>query len=301
MRETATIEARMRAAMPDLTRAERQAAAHVLSHFPMSALGSITALARAAEVSSPTIVRLVQKLGFRGYSDYQAALRAEVGALLTAPLSLSDAGKEGGHPLQDFAAQVVANIDATIQQIPAAEFHAAATLLAEGARKVVVMGGRLTHAHGDYFATLLRVMRADVHFIADMLTDWQQALLDLCPGDAVVIFDIRRYEGNAVHFAELAAEQGAQVVLITDRWMSPAAAHAAHVLACQTAMPAAWDSTASILFVVEALLAQVQGLLADRVQGRMNRLEDYFARTRVFQAPKPGGSGQAGGGQAGGG
>lgn len=294
MRETATIEARMRAAMPDLTRAERQAAAHVLSHFPMSALGSITALARAAEVSSPTIVRLVQKLGFRGYSDYQASLRAEVGQLLTAPLSLPEAGREGcaaGHPLQDFAAQVVANIDATIQQIPAGEFSAAAALLAEGARKVVVMGGRLTHAHGDYFATLLRVMRPDVHFIADMLTDWQQALLDLSPGDAVVIFDIRRYEGNAVYFAELAAEQGAKVVLITDRWMSPAAAHAAHVLACQTAMPAAWDSTASILFVVEALLAQVQGRLADQVQGRMNRLEDYFARTRVFQAPKPGGSG----------
>ncbi len=186
---------------------------------------------------------------------------------------------------------MVANIDATIQQIPAEDFLAAAALLAEGARKVVVMGGRLTHAHGDYFATLLRVMRADVHFIADMLTDWQQALLDLSPGDAVVIFDIRRYEANAVHFAELAAEQGAKVVLITDRWMSPAAAHAAHVLACQTAVPAAWDSTASILFVVEALLVQVQGRLADRVQGRMNRLEDYFARTRVFQAPKPGGSG----------
>ncbi len=294
MRETATIEARMRAAMPDLTRAERQAAGHILSHFPMSALGSITALAQAAEVSSPTIVRLVQKLGFRGYSDYQAALRAEVGALLTAPLSLPEGAREGGpggHPLQEFAAQVVANIDATIQQIPAEDFLAAAALLAEGARKVVVMGGRLTHAHGDYLATLLRVMRADVHFIADMLTDWQQALLDLSPGDAVVIFDIRRYEANAVHFAELAAEQGAKVVLITDRWMSPAAAHAAHVLACQTAVPAAWDSTASILFVVEALLVQVQGRLADRVQGRMNRLEDYFARTRVFQAPKPGGSG----------
>jgi DNA-binding MurR/RpiR family transcriptional regulator len=284
----------MRAAMPELTRAERQAAAHVLSHFPMSALGSITALARAAEVSSPTIVRLVQKLGFRGYSDYQAALRAEVGQLLTAPLALPEAGREGGaaaHPLQEFAAQVVANIDATIQQIPAGEFRAVAALLAEGARKVVVMGGRLTHAHGDYFATLLRVMRPDVHFIADMLTDWQQALLDLSPGDVVVIFDIRRYEGNAVHFAELAAEQGAKVVLITDRWMSPAAARSAHVLACQTAVPAAWDSTTSVLFVVEALLAQVQGRLADQVQGRMNRLEDYFARTRVFQAPKPGGSG----------
>ncbi|GAB1362152.1 hypothetical protein MASR1M32_13880 [Rhodobacter sp.] len=54
-------------------------------------------------------------------------------------------------------------------------------------------------------------------------------------------------------------------------------------------MPAAWDSTASILFLIEALLAQVQGHLADQVQARLNRLEDLFARTRVFRAPKVGG------------
>ncbi|MFZ1468046.1 MAG: MurR/RpiR family transcriptional regulator [Paracoccaceae bacterium] len=287
-----TIENRMRAAQGDLTRAERQAASHILSHFPMSALGSITALARGADVSSPTIVRLVQKLGFRGYTDYQQTLRAEVGRMLTAPLTLPEGAREAAeHPLQSFAAQVVANIDATIQQIPARDFLAVAELLSDTARRVVVTGGRLTHAHGDYFATLLRVIRPDVGFLADVLTDWQQALLDLRAGDVAVIFDIRRYEQNAVHFAELAAEQGAEVVLITDRWLSPAAAHARHVLACHVEVPAAWDSTSTILVVVEALLAQVQGRLAEQVQARLNRLEDYFARTKVFKAPRVGGKG----------
>jgi DNA-binding MurR/RpiR family transcriptional regulator len=282
----------MRAAMPGLTRAERQAASHILSHFPMSALGSITALARAADVSSPTIVRLVQKLGFRGYSDYQSSLRTEVEQLLTAPLSLPE-GAPGApeHPLQAYAAQVVANIDATIQQIPARDFLAVSALLSDTSRRVVVMGGRLTHAHGDYFATLLRVMRADVAFIADMLTDWQQALLDLRAGDVVVIFDIRRYEGNAVHFAELAADQGAEVVLMTDRWLSPAAAYARHVLAAHVEMPSAWDSTSTLMVVTEALLSHVQGRLAGQVQDRLNRLEDVFARTKVFTAPRVGGKG----------
>lgn len=287
-----TIEDRMRAAMGDLTRAERQVATHILSHYPMSALGSITALARAAEVSSPTIMRLVQKLGFRGWSDYQSVLRAEVERLLVAPLTLPEGGREPqAHPLQGFAAQVVANIDATLNQIPAQDFSGAAQLLADQARHVVVMGGRLTHAHADYMATLLQVIRPGVTFLHDHLTDWQQALLDLAPGDVAVIFDIRRYEGNAVSFAELAAEQGAAVVLITDRWLSPAAAHARHTLPCHIEMPAAWDSTAAMMVVVEALLAQVQGHLADQVQDRLNRLEDLFARTRLFRAPKLGGKG----------
>ena len=290
------IEDRMRRALSDLTRAERQAASHILSHYPMSALGSITALARAADVSSPTIVRLVQKLGFKGYTDYQTALRGEVGRLLTAPLTLTDGAEGAGvganpHPLQGFAARVVANIEATIQQIPARDFLAVAQLLADLDRRVLVMGGRLTHAHGDYFATLLRVMRPDVTYLADVLTDWQQALLDLRPGDVAVIFDIRRYETSAVQFAELAADQGAEVVLVTDRWLSPAAAHARHTLACHVEVPSAWDSTSTILVVIEALLTQVQGHLAETVQSRLNRLEDYFARTRVFRAPRVGGKG----------
>jgi DNA-binding MurR/RpiR family transcriptional regulator len=289
---TMTIEERMRGALGDMTRAERQAATHILSHFPMSALGSITTLARAADVSSPTIVRLVQKLGFRGYSDYQATLRSEVERLLVAPLTLADGLRDGtAHPLQSFAARVVSNIDATLSQIPSADFLGAADLLSDTARRVVVMGGRLTHAHADYMATLLRVIRPDVAFLADHLTDWQQALLDLRAGDVAVIFDIRRYEQNAVQFAELAAGQGAEVVLITDRWLSPAVAHARHTLACHIEVPAAWDSTAAMLVVVEALLAHVQGRLPGQVQDRLNRLEDYFARTKVFRAPRVGGKG----------
>lgn len=285
-----TIEEKMRASMAELTRAERQAATHILSHFPMSALGSITTLARAAEVSSPTVVRLVQKLGFRGYSDYQAALRTEVERLLVAPLSLPEGAREPqSHPIQSFAAQVVCNIEATLGQIPAQDFNGAATLLADPARRVAVMGGRLTHAHADYMATLLRVIRPEVTYLSDHLTDWQQALLDMRAGDVVVIFDIRRYESNAVHLAELAAAHQAEVVLITDRWLSPAAAHARHSLPCHIEMPAAWDSTATLMVVVEALLAQVQGHLAEQVQDRLNRLEDVFARTRVFRAPKVGG------------
>ena len=282
-----TIEQRMRASLTSLTRAERQAATHILSHFPMSALGSITMLASAAEVSAPTIVRLVQKLGFKGYAEYQAALRAEVGRLLAAPLALPDQ-EPRRHPMQSFAAQAITNIQATLDQIATQEFDAAAALLADPARHVAIMGGRLTHAHADYMATLLRVIRPGVTYVSDHLTDWQQALLDLRADDVVVIFDIRRYEANAVHMAELAARQGARIVLITDHWLSPAAGHAHHTLPCRIDMPAAWDSTVTILMLVEALLGRVQGHCADQVQDRLNRLEDVFAKTRIFRAPKLG-------------
>lgn len=284
--ERAPVEDQLRAALPDLTRAERQLATHILGHYPMSAMGSITALAKAAAVSTPTVVRLTQKLGFKGYPDFQSALRGEVEVMLVSPLAKHDrwaGGVPDTHILNRFADAVVANLQATLGQIDHAEFDAAAALLADPARHVFALGGRITHAMADYFATLMRVVRPDVALMSDMSNTWPPALLDMRRGDVLLVFDIRRYENAVLQVVEMAVEQGAEVILITDRWVSPAAVHARHTLCCHIEAPSAWDSTVSVLVLVETLLASVQGRTWDQTEGRMQRLEALYARSRFFR------------------
>ena len=281
-----TIEDRMRAALSDLTRAERQLATHILRHYPVAALGSITALAKAAEVSTPTVVRLCQKLGFKGYPDYQGALRGEVEAMLVSPIAKHDrwaGGVPDTHILNRFADAVVANLQATLGQIDHAEFDSAAALLADNGRRIFAMGGRITHAMADYFVTLMKVVRPDVTLLSDMSNTWPPALLDMRQGDVLLVFDIRRYENSVLQLVELAVEQGAEVILITDRWVSPAAAHARFTLSCDIEAPSAWDSTVSILVLVETLLAAVQDLTWTRTEERMKRLETLYDRSRFFR------------------
>lgn len=281
-----TVEDRMRAALPDLTRAERQLATHILRHYPVAALGSITALAKSAEVSTPTVVRLCQKLGYKGYPDYQGALRGEVEAMLVSPIAKHDrwaGGAPDAHVLNRFADAVVANLQATLGQIDHAEFDAAAQLLADNRRKIFAMGGRITHAMADYFVTLMKVVRPDVTLMSDMSNTWPPALLDMAKGDILLVFDIRRYENSVLQLVELAVEQGAEVILITDRWVSPAASHARHTLSCHIEAPSAWDLTVSILVLVETLLASVQALTWSSTEQRMKRLETLYDRSRFFR------------------
>ena len=63
----------VRAQFEALTRAERQLANSLLEGYPLSGLASITAVAEAAEVSTTTVVRLVQKLGFKGFPSFRRA------------------------------------------------------------------------------------------------------------------------------------------------------------------------------------------------------------------------------------
>lgn len=281
-----TIEDQLRTALPGLTRAERQLATHALANYPVAALGSITALAKAAGVSTPTVVRLCQKLGFKGYPDMQQALRAEVEAMLMSPIAKHDrwaGGAPDTHILNRFADAVVGNLQATLGQIDHAEFDAAARLLADPGRAVYAMGGRITHALADYFVTLMKVVRPQVTLLSGLSNTWPPALLDMKAGDVLLVFDIRRYENSVLQLVELAVEQGAEVVLITDRWLSPAAAHARHTLAAHIEAPSAWDSTVSITVLVETLLASVQTLTWDRTEARLKRLEQLYDRSRFFR------------------
>ncbi len=283
-----TLEQQIRQSFDGLTRAERQLASHITRNYPVSALGSITALARAAEVSTPTVVRLAQKLGFKGYPDLQSHLRAEVEERLISPLVKHDrwaGGVPDTHILNRFADAVVANLQATLGQIDHADFDAVADLMADPARRIFAAGGRVTQAMADYFVSHLQVMRPGVTLITDTTNAWP-ALIDMGPGAVLLVFDIRRYGSSILQLVEMAAEQGAEVVVITDQWVSPAAERARFRLSAHVEAPSAWDSTAVIHVLVETLLAAVEARSWDSTQARMKRLEDLYTRARVFRRQK---------------
>lgn len=286
---TQTIEDMLRGSIDTMTRAERQLAGHILRHYPVALLGSVTQLAKAAEVSSPTVVRLAQKMGFGGYPGLQSAVRDEVEARLESPLAKHDrwAGDAPDtHVLNRFADAVLGNLQATLAQIDHAQFDATAQLLADPARKVFATGGRITLAMAEYFVAHMKVIRSNVELLPPVSNAWPPALLEMKAGDVLLVFDIRRYENNVLQLVELAAEQGAEVILITDPWVSPAAAHARYRFSVQIEVPSAWDSTVAIQVLVETLLSAVQSLTWSETEARMKRLEDLYARARFFRGRK---------------
>jgi DNA-binding MurR/RpiR family transcriptional regulator len=260
-----------------------------MRNYPMAVLGSITALAKGAEVSTPTVVRLAQKLGFRGYPDLQSVVRAEIEERPISPLAKHDrwAGSAPQtHMLNRFADAVMGNLQATLAQVDRAEFDSFASLLADPARCVYATGGRITQALASYFVTHMNVIRAGVALLSDSGSSWPPALIDMRAGDVLLVLDIRRYENSVLQLAELAADRGAEVLLITDQWVSPAAVHARHRLSAQVEAPSAWDSTVAILLLIETLLGAVEDLTWTETQGRMRVLEDLYARSRFFRRGK---------------
>ncbi len=283
---TKTIADRLRAFSDTLTRAERQLAASILENYPVSGLGTITTVAQNADVSTPTVARMVQKLGFKGFPQFQAELRKELQAKISGPIAKHDtwAGKApDGHILNRFTEAVIDNISQSLAQIEPEEFDAACALLADPDRAIFVVGGRITRALADYFFLHMQVLRPRVTNIQSISNAWPHYMLDIKAGDVVVIFDVRRYENSTLKLAEMAAEKGAKIILFTDQWRSPINKLADRSFASPIVVPSAWDSNITHMLLLETVIADVQERTWPETRERMDALEVMFDRTRFFR------------------
>ncbi|NTH77697.1 MurR/RpiR family transcriptional regulator [Agrobacterium rhizogenes] len=269
-----------------LTRAEKQLAKSLLDNYPVSGLGSITTVAENARVSTPTVARMVQKLGYKGYPDFQSHLHHEVEATISNPLTKHDrwaSNAPGTHILNRFADAIMGNLRQTLTDIDVATFESVAALLSERKRGLYFVGGRITGALAEYFFTHMQVIRPNTTLLSSNSSSWPQYVLNMNPGDLLVIFDIRRYEQEMVNLAAAARHHGAEIIVFTDQWATPAAKHAKHTFRVQIEAPSAWDSSVVTLFIVEALIEAVQSSTWDETSERMKTLEGLFEQTRLFR------------------
>lgn len=281
-----TVAELIRAAFPDLTRAERQLADAILEDYPISGLGSITALSESSGVSTPTVLRMARKLGFDGFTHFQASLRGELKMMISDPVARREHWPDElphAHILNRFAEAVSDNLRKTLQRMDVETFDAATALLADPDRAVFVVGGRVTRSLADYFFSLLQVIRDGAHLLPPNANIWPHSVLSMKEGDVLLIFDIRRYERELLSLARMARARGVLIVLMTDQWGSPITTQAAHAFHARIEVPSAWDSTVVLTYLVEALLAGVQALRWDSARQRMNELEGLLDETAMFK------------------
>lgn len=284
--ERQTISDRIQLKLDDLTRAERQLALSILENYPASGLGPLSSLAKDANVSVPTVARMVQKLGYKGYADFQAELREELRAKVKDPIAKHDTWAEAApseHILNRFTEAVIDNIRLTLGQIDPTAFDEACELVANQSRHLFIVGGRITHTLAEYFFLHMQVIRPNLTHVQSTSNTWPHYLLNAKKGDIFVIFDVRRYENNTLKLAEMARAQGAKIILFTDQWRSPVHQLADISLSCRIIVPSAWDSATTTMLLLETMISSVQNLNWGETKERMETLEDMFDQTKLFR------------------
>ena len=252
---------------------ERRAAQALIANYPMIGLKTVADFSARAGVSSPTILRFVSRIGFQNYAEFQSALNDELAEQLQSPASRSQARKPPPGEQAPLLAATIDNINETFRHLAGRQIADIADLLAEPRQRIHLLGGRFTDPLAAYTAAHLSIVRAGVYHLSGQESLWRDRLIDMGRRDVLVIFDIRRYQESLVRLAEKAQKRGVRVVLLTDQWLSPIARFATHVIAGRTAVPSAWDSSASLFVVCERLIAEVTARSGEAAAARLRDVE----------------------------
>jgi DNA-binding MurR/RpiR family transcriptional regulator len=267
-----SVAERVRRDLASFTPNEKRAAQRLLADYPVAGLDTVAAFGQASGVSGPTVLRMIAKLGFDSYGEFQRALRVELAAQRETPL-MKGSDFSANDQLDRFAEATIANLRESIANVPRGEFEAIVRLLSERSRPIHVLGGRFTDAIADYMVAHLRVLRPQVRRITGQRFGWLDQLLDVGKRDVFVLFDIRRYSEDLAELARAASQRGATVTLFTDQWMSPISKVAKHVLPARVVVPSIWDSSAGLLLLVEALLSAIAAELGPAARNRLAAIE----------------------------
>lgn len=267
-----------------LSPAERKVARVLLAAYPSSGFETIATLAERAAVSAPTVLRFVNRLGYNGFPDFQAALRAELDDRNASPLSLYEANDEAGPT--DSAAGLMARsskmftaaVAQTLAETPPHDLENAISLLSDRKKRITLVGGRFTNLLAQYLGLHLMQLRDDVRFLPDRDVERTAVLAALTRRDVLVVFDYRRYEHDKLAIAQLTQEHGGKVIVFTDTWLSPTASHAEVVLPSQVTAPSPYDSLVPTLAIIETVVAGIITTLGGEAHQHMKHGEDTARR-----------------------
>lgn len=284
MRPSDTVLGLIQARLGDCSPAERRVARAVMASYPAAGLETVAKLSHRAGTSAPSVLRFASRLGFDNFPQFQQALRDELEERSASPLTNLNAErsrdpKTGGAPgEQSGYGAFAAGIEKTLKRLPPNELTVAVALLSDGQRRVTAGGGRFTRLLAEYLVQHLMQLRPGVQSLPDAAVPRADLLLGADKRDVFVLFDHRRYEPQTLELARQLDDQGAKIILLTDRWLSPIASIATAVLPAYVDSPSAYDSYVPSMVIIELLVAGVIETLGEAAVLRMQSFEAVSQR-----------------------
>lgn len=240
------------------TPAERQLKSVLLADYPFAGLEPIQELSKRAHISAPSISRFVSKLGCAGFQEFQQRLVQELKEGQQSPIHLrKDLQIDDSAPLASYLRSIEALNKEMIEQVTTSQFNRLCDLMTDSKRRIFMIGGRMSDTIAEFFVRHLRQIRADVSHVPSDPELWPEYLLRMRSRDVLLIIDFRRYQANLARLSAQARERKAQTIVITDKWISPAAKGATELISVPIHSGTVWDSYIPAFALIEAMLVSM--------------------------------------------
>lgn len=271
----------LREGFEGFSRSQKAVARYIIDHLEEVAYLSAEELGQKGNTSSSTVVRFAQSLGFTGYPELQRAARDEYRLGPTArPVVHED--QLGFSIEEDVLTRSLRtdslSLEETISKNTLERFNRAVTMLAEAAQ-VLVVGLHEASIVAQHASYILELLGIPCIAATDSTESNVARLTRLGPGEALMAVGFRRAHSVTVSFAEKAAAQGADVVVITDNSLSELADKGTVTLYADIDSTFFAHSLVGPISLVSALAAAIYARDRDLYDQRVRAVRDKAAES----------------------
>lgn len=222
------------AAYPRLSPQLQQIARFALERPNELALGTVAAVAEAADVQPSALIRFANALEFGGFSDMQQLFKARllersgsyrerIGRMPSAPRG---SGSPDAGVLHQFVGDAVEELSHLEDNVRAADLAAAARHIC-AAQRVHVLAQRRAFPVACYLAYALGQLELKTHLVDGVGGMLGESLRGIDARDVLLVASFQPYSPQVIEAARACAARGVPVVAITDTALSPLKASAA--------------------------------------------------------------------------
>lgn len=268
----------------DLSDTLQLAADYIAGNLVEVATRSLRSVASASGVSPASYTRLARALGYADYEALREQARAEISR--RGGDSFTDRARrlqsDAGAPfLPRHAEACVGNIRALVEDIDPAMLEATVACL-EASRRIVLIGALASAGFTDYFAYLAKWFDDRWVVAGRNGATLGSTLAGVSAEDTVIIISKHPYAHRSVRAAQVAAENGASVIVLTDSHAFPGLRYAAFHFIQRTDSPHFFSSYAATLVLIETITGMLVARAGSGAEARIhevdrhNRLLDEF-------------------------
>jgi DNA-binding MurR/RpiR family transcriptional regulator len=213
-------------AYPELPKQLQRIARYALDRPDELALGTVAAIAAAAEVQPSAMIRFANALGFGGFSEMQQVFRGHLIERSSSyrerieQLRRSQRAPEGGGVLHQFVGDAVAELGRLEENVRSADLAAASALICKAAR-VHVLAQRRAFPVACYLAYALRQLELRTHLLDGVGGMLGETLRNIAPDDLLIVASFQNYSQDVIAAAAATSERGVPVIALTDSALSP--------------------------------------------------------------------------------
>lgn len=240
-------------------------------------------LAETCGVSEATVVRFVASIGYRGYSEFQQALKDFVNTGMSLPERVHMKGlKEPG--LDRFHRGVLEelnNLKYMYETIDVEKMNRFVTYLDES-ENVYVTGSRLSFTFAYYLGWSLTKIRKGIHILKGSDSTTIDFLTNAPENALVILTAATRYPNELIKLSKLVRRLGHTLLVLTDSSISPVIPFAELALVVPSRSIPFIGNVSNMLCVIQYMVQALASRRGEALARYQRRLEQVYLENDIL-------------------